>query len=99
LAADAAGAAEAATADAAFFALCFFTVADAEADAEAAGAEATAEAEAEAAGAAANAEAANREATRAAMILDIVFPFRVRTHDSDESEQLTLSFPWRLTCS
>jgi membrane protein involved in colicin uptake len=47
--------------------------ADATTGAEAAGAEATAEAE----GAAAKAEAANREATRAAMILDILNSFNV----------------------
>lgn len=72
---EAAEAAEAAGADIeadAFLALCFLG-ADADAaaaDAEA-GAEAMAEAEAEADAGAANAEAANREATRAAIILDM----------------------------
>jgi len=69
---DAAGAAaaEAASEAAAFLALCAF-LAGAEADA---GAEAMAEAEADtdADAGAAKAEAANREATRAAMILDIL---------------------------
>ncbi|MES2296870.1 MAG: hypothetical protein V4582_07485 [Pseudomonadota bacterium] len=83
---DAAGAALAASeADAAaFFAFlwCFLAgLAEASpeaiADAEAAGAEAIgAEAEAEAEGAAAKAEAANREATRAAMILDMLNSFK-----------------------
>lgn len=69
--ADAAGAEAAVDAGAflAFFALGAAADADAEAaaGADAAGAEATVEAE----GAAAKAEAANREATKAAMILDI----------------------------
>jgi hypothetical protein len=70
--ADAIEAAEAAGAESIFLALCFFAGADAEAEADAeAGAEAMAEAEAEADAGAANAEAANREATRAAMILDM----------------------------
>jgi hypothetical protein len=90
----AAGAVDAATsAEAATFlalALCFFAGAEAATGAEAA---AEAEAEADGAGAAANAAAANREATRAAMILDIVFfLLSFRTHDSDESEQLTRRF-------
>ena len=74
MAAGAAGVADAAVAaaDEAFFALCFFTWAEADADAEAEAIGVEATAEAEGAGAAAKAEAANREATRAAMILDIV---------------------------
>jgi hypothetical protein len=59
----------------AFLAWCFFAFgAEASAEPIADGAEAMAgaEAEAEAEGAAAKAEAANREATRAAMILDIL---------------------------
>ena len=52
--------------------MAFGAEASAEAEAEAIGAEAMAEADAEADGAAAKAEAANREATRAAMILDMI---------------------------
>ncbi len=58
--------------------LAFGADAEAEADAEGAdaiGAEAAAEADADADGAAAKAEAANREATRAAMILDMMSSF------------------------
>jgi len=63
-----------ADAGAAFLAFLAFLAlgAGVDASADAAGADAMAEAEAEAGGAAAKAEAANREATRAAMILDIL---------------------------
>ncbi|MES2075073.1 MAG: hypothetical protein V4462_05570 [Pseudomonadota bacterium] len=73
----AAGAEASADAEAAFLAFLAFLAlgADASADAEAAGADAMAEADAEADGAAAKAEAANRDATRAAMILDILNSF------------------------
>lgn len=90
-----AGAEASAEADAAFLAfLPFFFGADASADAaaeaDAIGADATAEAD----GAAAKADAANREATRAAMILDMVVPLAVnktakKNSDSDESASLT----------
>jgi hypothetical protein len=102
---DAAGAAaaEAASDAEAFLALCAFLAgAEAEAMAEAeAGAEAMAIAEAEAeveADAAAKAEAANREATRAAMILDILISSWLRNKRFvSESGQLTCPFRWRLT--
>ncbi|GAB2873265.1 hypothetical protein GCM10027277_48190 [Pseudoduganella ginsengisoli] len=92
---DAAEAADAAAdADAEPF-LCFFgaeAAIDAEADADGAEAAIEAEADAEADGAAAKAEAANREAVRAAMILNMAVSLSVSGtfYDSDESASLTL---------
>jgi hypothetical protein len=88
--ADAAGADAAAEEDASF--LAFFTFLAFGADAEAAAAEAEADADA---GAWAKADTANREATRAAIILDMMISFFAvnktaqKNKDSDESASLT----------